>query len=309
VFLLAIIPLITNWNAASRRGDTFTRDWAVDVLNSVEPYGVLITNGDNDTFPLWYAQEVEGVRKDVTVEVTSLLQTDWYVRQMIRRPIYPYDATKGPLVYRDRSWPIPKTPPLNMSLQDADSLPPYVSLPEAQLFKKDDIEAVIPPGELLKDKIIVLRIIKDSYPTRPLYFTSSSYPRGLGLGKYVASQGLVSKLYPKPIVADNRFAEIQGYGFFDLPRSDSLWKIYQAPAALLKRGEWVDRASKDIPLRYVITAALLSDLSKARGDTALGSQYIDMAIRMARVARVEDILGFSKAPPPGVNPGGDAPKR
>jgi hypothetical protein len=308
VFLLAIVPLITNWNAASRRGDTFTRDWAVDLLNSVEPYGVLITNGDNDTFPLWYAQEVEGVRKDVTVAVTSLLNTDWYVRQMIRRPIYPYDSVKGPAVYRGRSWPKPTTPPMNMTTQEADALPGMMSLSRPQLFRKDSIEALIPPGELTKDKIVVLRIIKDSYPNRPLYFTSGTYPRSLGLGTYTANQGLVAKLFPTPIVANNRFAEIQGYGFFDLPRTDSLWKSYQAPASLIKRGEWVDRASSDIPLRYVITAALLSDLSKAKGDTALASRYIDTAVKMARAARVEDVLGIAKAgPPPGAKPGSDTP--
>jgi len=97
--------------------------------------------------------------------------------------------------------------------------------------------------------------------------------------------------------------------FFDVPRSDSLWKIYQAPAALIRRGEWVDRASSDIPLRYVITAALLSDLSKARGDSALGVRYMDTAIKLAHVARVEDVLGFSKTPPPEVKPGGDTARR
>ena len=309
VFLLAIIPLITNWTAASRRGDTFTRDWAVDLLNSVEPYGVLITNGDNDTFPLWYAQEVEGVRKDVTVEVTSLLRTDWYVRQMIRRPIYPYDAAKGPLVYRDRAWPMPKTPPVTLTLEQADALPEVMSLPQAQLFRKDSIEAVIPPGDFFKDQIIVLRVIQDSYPNRSIYFTSGTYPRALGLSKYVANQGLVAKLFPTPILASHRFAEIPGYGFFDLPRTDSLWKSYQAPAALIRRGEWVDKASSDIPLRYVITAALLSDLSKAKGDSALSATYLNTAIAMARAARIEDVLGFTKAAPAGVKPGGDAPKR
>jgi len=249
------------------------------------------------------------VRKDVTVEVTSLLQTDWYVRQMIRRPIYPYDAAKGPVIYRGRDWPMPKTPALNMTMDEADALPAVIGLPQPQLFKKDDIEAVVPAGELTKDKIIVLRLIKDSYPERPLYFTSSSYPRMLGLSKYVASQGLVTKLFPKPITPDARFAEVPGWGFFDLPRSDSLWKIYQAPAALIRRGEWVDRASSDIPLRYVITAALLSDISKARGDSALGAQYMDTAIKLARVARVEDVLGFTKTPPPGVKPGGDTATR
>jgi len=53
--------------SASRRGQEFTALWARDLLQSVEPYGILITAGDNDTFPLWYAQEVEGVRPDVTL--------------------------------------------------------------------------------------------------------------------------------------------------------------------------------------------------------------------------------------------------
>lgn len=297
VFLLAIIPLITNWNAASRHGDTFTRDWATDVLNSVEPYGVLITNGDNDTFPLWYAQEVEGVRRDVTVAVTSLLRTDWYVRQMVRRPLYPYDAAKGPAVYRGQSWPLPKGPPVSLTLDQADALPEAISLAQAQLFKKDAIEAVIPAGELFKDQIIVLRVIQDSYPNRSIYFTSGTYPRSLGLSKYVASQGLVSKLFPNPIAASKQFIEIPGYGFFDLPRTDSLWKDYKAPASLLKRGEWVDRASSDIPLRYVITAALLSDLSKSQGDSAASMRYLQSAIDMARAARVESVLGLGKQAP------------
>ena len=107
LLLVACVPLVGNWRAASHRGETFTADWGADMLNSVEPYGILITNGDNDTFPLWYAQEVEGIRRDVTVAVTSLLGTDWYVRQIIRRPVYEYDAARGPAIYRTTSWPKP----------------------------------------------------------------------------------------------------------------------------------------------------------------------------------------------------------
>src|SRR5690349_3272928 len=71
VLAIAFIPLFANWHYASRRGDTTTRDFAHDLLNSVEPYAIIVTAGDNDTFPLWYAQQVEGIRKDVVIAVTS----------------------------------------------------------------------------------------------------------------------------------------------------------------------------------------------------------------------------------------------
>src|SRR5690606_9772807 len=82
VLALALIPLVFNWTWASRAHDYAARDWAYNLLMSVEPYGVLFTNGDNDTFPLWYLQEVEGIRRDVTVIVMSYLNTPWYVKQL-----------------------------------------------------------------------------------------------------------------------------------------------------------------------------------------------------------------------------------
>lgn len=82
VLAIAILPLGLNWQWASRAQDYAARDWAYNVLMSVGPYGVLFTNGDNDTFPLWYLHEVEGIRRDVTVMVTSYLNTPWYARQI-----------------------------------------------------------------------------------------------------------------------------------------------------------------------------------------------------------------------------------
>jgi hypothetical protein len=109
VLALALIPLVGNWSTATRRGDTTTRDFAHDLLNSVEPYGILVTVGDNDTFPLWYAQEVEGIRRDVVIANTSLLNTDWYVRQIIRSPIREYEAAKGRLFTATSSGRSPRT--------------------------------------------------------------------------------------------------------------------------------------------------------------------------------------------------------
>ncbi len=71
-----------NWDDHDRSNRYTAVEIAKNYLNSVEKNGVLITHGDNDTFPLWYAQEVEGFRNDVRICNTSLLGTDWYIDQM-----------------------------------------------------------------------------------------------------------------------------------------------------------------------------------------------------------------------------------
>ena len=71
-----------NWDDHDRSHRYTSTEMAANYLNSVGPNGMLVTHGDNDTFPLWYAQEIEGVRTDVRVVNTSLLGTDWYIDQM-----------------------------------------------------------------------------------------------------------------------------------------------------------------------------------------------------------------------------------
>ncbi len=85
---LVAVPVLMaseNWDDHDRSGRYIARDFAFNYLNSCAKNAVIFTNGDNDTFPLWYAQEVEGIRTDVRVMNLSYLAADWYIEQMERR--------------------------------------------------------------------------------------------------------------------------------------------------------------------------------------------------------------------------------
>jgi len=237
VLALALIPLVSNWPWASRRADYSARDWAYNLLMSVEPYGVLFTNGDNDTFPLWYLQEAEGIRRDVTVVVTSYFNLEWYVKQIrdlttpcpsgvqasdSRTTIVcqrPYDPQGGEPIYTadpsvaDSPGRIailpedPVTPPTRSALLLEDEIidqvagpAGYVSLDEDREFPLGPVVARMAGGTLIYPwQQFALLLIQNSLEDRPIYFASSgSAARDLGLAPYLVRHGLAFRLYPGP---------------------------------------------------------------------------------------------------------------
>ncbi len=100
VATLLLVPglmAMEGWDDHDRSGKTAARDYAINYLNSCAPNAILFTNGDNDTFPLWYAQEVEGIRPDVRVVNYMLSGGAWYVHQLQRKV---YDSDPLPLTLR-----------------------------------------------------------------------------------------------------------------------------------------------------------------------------------------------------------------
>ncbi|HKR09373.1 MAG TPA: DUF2723 domain-containing protein [Gemmatimonadaceae bacterium] len=301
VLALALVPLVANWKSASRAGQTDTADFAADLLNSVEPYGILITAGDNDTFPLWYAQEVEGIRKDVIVACLSLLNTDWYTRQMLRRPVYEYDSLRGPAVYRGRVWKKPSGPPVRMTMEEADAVPGGIELTSPQTFKKDGTQLVvnIRPRQfefftgLERADLFVLYMIRDAFPDRPVFFarTTGGYVEEMGFTPYTIVTGLARKLLPAAPTLNDSISVVQGAGPLDLATTRALWdNAFAAPRSIAKRDLWVDRPSAGIPYLYIRTGMELSAALDRRGDTQEVAKIRSQISNIARATQLEDLL-------------------
>ncbi|HEX4561729.1 MAG TPA: DUF2723 domain-containing protein [Gemmatimonadales bacterium] len=272
VLLVALIPLFANRLTASRHGETLARDFAVDLLQSVEPYGVLVTAGDNDTFPLWYAQEVEHVRQDVTVLNLSLANTDWYLRQMQRRPVADFDPTTAPTMYRGRAWPKPSGPPIEATPEQVDAIPPVYPVQQKSMLHFGTIPIIVDPEYLGKDyleraDIVTLMVIRDQLGKRPIYFsrTTGYYPDQFGLSAYLEGQGFARKLVPAPIVANDSVVLTQEMGYVNVPRTTALLDdvYHHATTAHQRPRGWVDRPSEGILYTYgVMDQSLANTVQK-----------------------------------------------
>jgi hypothetical protein len=285
---LALIPLLGNRLTASRKGETLARDFAYDVLQSVEPYGVLVTAGDNDTFPLWYAQEVEGIRRDVTVVNLSLSNTDWYVRQLQRRPVEPFDEANGPAIYRGRQWTKPEGRLMSFSDEQLAALEQYYILQERRVLRLGGIDVALDPEMLGRPyleraDIVVLQVIKDQLGKRPIYFsrTVGLYGDAFGLTSRLEGHGFARALRQHELQVSDSIKAIQSLGYVNVPRTTRLlFDVYHADAAARSRPRgWVDKPSEGILSLYGLTYyALAQDLQTTQPALSARAQGIAQSI-------------------------------
>ncbi len=285
VLAFALVPLAGNRLAAPRNGETMARDFAVDMLQSVVPYGVLVTAGDNDTFPLWYAQEVEHVRQDVTVLNLSLANTDWYDRQLERRPIATFDSAGAPAIWRTRSYPKPADSLWHMSIPELDAIQPYYPLPKAQTVQLGGISVSLDPQRLGRDyleraDVLVLRAIQDQLGRRPICFatTGGPYADRLGLTPYLRGQGMVRVLQEHPMVPSDTVRYLEGLGYIDVPATRTLlFGVYHSSTAARHRPlGWIDVPSENIISTYAYLYQALGMLL-AKTDPAMATRSLVLA--------------------------------
>lgn len=248
--LALVVPALMgfqNFDDHSRMGHYGSRDYAANFLNSVDENAIIFTYGDNDTYPLWYAQEVENIRRDVRVVNLSLIAVDWYIEKL-RRAVNdspPIKLTVPSEAYRGNKrnqvfFYNPQDKDLNTPIDAFTELAfigsqnqPQTIMRSKNLVIPVDANRMIQNGVfspqdagsltqgipikfpesstyILKDQLAVLDLIVSNLHERPIYFAvTCKNDKLMGLNDYMQMEGLGLKIIP---VRTSSIRELAIYG-------------------------------------------------------------------------------------------------
>lgn len=210
-FLAVPINMVANgWKMHDRSKNWIPWDYSYNILQSLEKDAIVFTNGDNDTFPLWYLQDVAGVRRDVRVVNLSLGQTSWYIWQLKNER--PWGAKTVPISFSNDILRLPENDRRSLRPTPMDQEQPNVTLDvPAAVMQWATKGQVSQPGKMswtmrggdnnymgVQHKL-VRDIITTNKWERPIYFSSSTQADvWSGLEPYFRSEGMAYRVMPVP---------------------------------------------------------------------------------------------------------------
>ncbi|MFH1049632.1 MAG: DUF2723 domain-containing protein [bacterium] len=218
ILSLMLVPVnmaIGGWKLHSRAGDYLPFDYSYNILQSCEPNAILFTNGDNDTFPLWWLQDVAGVRRDVRIVNLSLGNTLWYIHQLKNRE--PWGALKIPLSFADESLIVREDDERALHYDWGKAQKISLPVPKDIMKQYTQDSAIIAKGTMdftfvgkpysqvegeqiyvfrVQDKL-VLDILRQVNWSRPVYFsTTVGQDAFSGLESFFRNEGMVMRICP-----------------------------------------------------------------------------------------------------------------
>ena len=234
IFCLGVPALLAqqNWDDHDRSNRYTCRDFGANYLASLKPNAIIFTNGDNDTFPLWYNQEVEGKGTDARVCNLSYLQTDWYIGQMQRAA---YKSEPLPISWKPKDYVAGKNEvlwvedllkkPLDvktafdfiLSGDSSTKMKGEAFIPTKQLYLPIDAQEVIKTGtlpisraseiipqinfdlkrRLTKSELMIIELLKENNWKRPIYYAVTvGDDYYLGLNDHFELTGLAYQILP-----------------------------------------------------------------------------------------------------------------
>ena len=321
-----IIPTLMaaeNWDDHDRGGRSTALEVAKNYLNSCDKNAILFTNGDNDTFPLWYAQEVEGIRTDIKVVNLSLFNTPWYIDQMKRAS---YDAAPIPssLEHDDYRAGTRDYTPINERFKDYVEVKDVVNFINSKSAKakintsaglrnycptkklkltvnKRNVKSFIPleyhdkivdeikwklkGNGLYKNKLMVLDILANFNWERPIYFAITvGRDNFMGLEKYFQLEGLAYRLVPYVAKSpDGQTGIVYADKMYERLVNNFQW------GGLNNTDLYFDETNTRMVMNFRDNYSRLAEALLQKGDTVKAIQTLDKC--MAEFPR--DVVNFS----------------
>lgn len=210
LLLLVAVPVnmfAFNYHSHNRAGNYVAYDYSYNILQSCEPNAIIFTNGDNDTFPLWFLQYVKGVRKDVRVVNLSLLNTNWYIKQLRDdEPKIAINMSEAeieqvqPRLWEKKAFAIPVPRPVyDAAYTEALKYDPNLAREEEPALRfelKPTLNTPYGPALRVQD-LMILRIMVDNQFRRPVYFAVTVSPENkIGMDAYMRMDGLAFRVMP-----------------------------------------------------------------------------------------------------------------